>query len=89
MPGGGFGGRGFGQQVKSVDGDKLTLTGPQGDTTITLGPETTVSKTAEGEVTDLKAGDSVIVSGGRQGEAATSVIVVPASCPALRGCERG
>ncbi|MDA0185232.1 hypothetical protein OJ997_33315, partial [Solirubrobacter phytolaccae] len=73
------GGRGFGQQVKSVDGDKLTLTGPQGDTTVTIGPETTVSKSAEGAVSDLKAGDSVIVTGGRgEGETATSVVIVPA-----------
>lgn len=72
------GGRGFGQQVKSVDGDTLTLTGPQGDTTVTIGPSTTVSKSAAGEVSDLKAGDSVIVTGGRQeGEAATSVLIVP------------
>jgi len=76
----GFGGRGFGQQVKWVDGDTLTLTGPQGDTTVTLGPSTTVSKSAAGEVSDLKAGDSVIVTGGRQeGEAATSVLIVPAT----------
>ena len=74
------GGRGFGQEVKSVDGDKLTLTGPQGDTTVTIGPETTVSKSAAGAVSDLKAGDSVIVTGGRQeGEAATSVLIVPAT----------
>ena len=74
------GGRGFGQQVKAVDGDKLTLTGPQGDTTVTIGPETTVSKSAAGAVSDLKAGDSVIVTGGRQeGEAATSVLIVPAT----------
>lgn len=73
-----MGGRGFGQQVKSVDGDTLTLTGPQGDTTVTIGPETTVSKSAAGEVSDLKAGDSVIVTGGRQeGEPATSVLIVP------------
>jgi hypothetical protein len=84
-PGGGQGrmgfggGRGFGQQVKSVDGDKLTLTGPQGDTTVTLGPDTTVAKSTAGEVADLKAGDNVIVTGGRQqGEAATSVLIVPA-----------
>ena len=76
----GGGGRGFGQQVKSVDGDKLTLTGPQGDTTVTLGPDTTVSKSAAGEVSDLKTCDSVIVTGGRQeGEAATSVLIVPAT----------
>jgi len=77
----GFGGRGgFGQQVKSIEGDKLTLTGPQGDTTVTIGPSTTVSKSAAGEVSDLEAGDSVIVTGGRQeGEAATSVLIVPAT----------
>lgn len=78
--GGAGAGRGFGQQVKSVDGDKLTLTGPQGDTTVTIGPETTVSKSAAGAVSDLKAGDSVIVTGGRaEGEAATSVLIVPAA----------
>jgi hypothetical protein len=76
--GGGFGGRGgFSTEVKSVDGTKLTLTGPQGDTTVEIGPETTVSKSTAGEAADIKAGDSVIVSGGRQGEAATSVLIVP------------
>jgi hypothetical protein len=75
---GGFGGRGgFSTEVKSVDGTKLTLTGPQGDTTVEIGPETTVSKSTAGEAADIKAGDSVIVSGGRQGEAATSVLIVP------------
>jgi hypothetical protein len=76
-PGGPGGGRGFGQQVKSVDGDQLTLTGPQGDTTVTIGPDTTVTKSAEADAGDLKAGDNVIVMGGRQGEAATSVMIVP------------
>jgi hypothetical protein len=75
-PGGGRGG--FATEVKSVDGDTLTLTTPQGETTVTIGPETTVSKSAAGEVADIEAGDNVIVSGGRQGEAATSVLIVPA-----------
>lgn len=79
--GGGFGGRGgFATEVKSVDGSKLTLSGPQGDTTVEIGPETTVSKSTAGAVADIKPGDNVIVSGGRQeGEAATSVLIVPAT----------
>jgi hypothetical protein len=75
--GGGRGPGGLTMQVKSVEGSTLTVTGPQGDTTIELGPDTTISRTTAGESADLKAGQNVIVGGGRQGEPASSVVIVP------------
>jgi hypothetical protein len=79
-PGGGFGGPGAGgtRQVKSIEGSTLTLTGPQGDTTVELGPDTTVSRATEGATGDLEAGQNVIVTGGQPGQPATSVLIVPA-----------
>lgn len=73
---GGPGGGGFNMQVKSVEGSTLTVTGPQGDMTFEIGPETTVSRATAGDAADLQAGQNVIVMGGRQqGEAATSVLI--------------
>ena len=71
--------RGFGQQVKSVDGDKLTLTGPQGDTTVDPRPGH--------DGLQERRGRRRRPQGRRQrdrhrrpptGEAATSVLIVPA-----------
>ncbi len=73
----GGGGPGFGQTVVSVKGSTLTLEGPGGNREVQLGPETTVSTTAKGAAADLKAGQSVIVSGQGQGTA-TSVLILPA-----------
>ena len=71
------GGPGFGQTVVSVKGSTLTLEGPGGNREVQLGPETTVSTTAKGAATDLKAGQSVIVVAQGQGTA-TSVMILPA-----------
>jgi hypothetical protein len=77
---GGAGG-GFGQtgQVTKVSGNSLTLTGPMGETTVKLDAKTTVSKSAEGAVADIKTGDSVLVAGarGNADTAATSVTILP------------
>lgn len=81
-PGGGQRGPadgGFSMQVKSVEGSKLTVTGPQGDVTFELGPDTAVSRATAGDAADLQPGQNVIVGGGRhQGEAATSVLITAA-----------
>jgi hypothetical protein len=78
---GGAGGGGFGQtgQVSKVSPDSLTLTGPGGETTVKLDAKTTVSKSAEGAVADIKAGDTVLVAGarGNTDAAATSITILP------------
>jgi|SRR3954470_4397480 hypothetical protein len=80
----GRGGFGFGPTgtVKSVSGDELTLTGQQGDITVTLGPDTKISKASGATASDLKAGQTVTVQGaGRQQQsaAATSVLITGAA----------
>ena len=64
-------------EVTAVSADSLTLTGPMGETTVTLDGSTTVNKSASGDVADIKAGDSVLVAGAGQG-AATSITILPA-----------
>jgi len=82
-PGGGRfgGGGGFGQtgQVSEVSSDSLTLTTPRGESTVELDAKTTVNKTSKGAATDIKAGDTVLVTGaGPNAEgAATSVTILP------------
>jgi hypothetical protein len=64
---GGFGGPSG--EVVSLDGDKLTLKAQQGTITVTLGPETAISKASKGAASDLKAGQTVVVGGaGRPGQ---------------------
>jgi hypothetical protein len=77
--GGRFGGFGQTGQVTAITGDSLTLQGPTGDTTVKLDSSTTINKSAKGAVADIKAGDSVLVSGaGRNSQnAATSVTILP------------
>jgi hypothetical protein len=70
-PGGGagFGGIGFGGpggvagRLTSVDGSTLTIQGRQGSRKVTLGASTRIRRYATGSRSDLKAGDTVIVSG--------------------------
>src|SRR5689334_12818414 len=62
--GGGFGGRGAGQ-IKSIDGDTLTLSTPQNVVTVKLTDTTTVQKTISGDRADLQTGEQVLVRGDR------------------------
>jgi hypothetical protein len=61
------GGRGFGGgaqgQVKSIEGNTLTLSTAQNVTTVTLSDSTTILKSVAGTIADLKVGDQVRVSG--------------------------
>jgi hypothetical protein len=82
--GGGFrGGFGLGGPgavagtLKSVNGSTLTIQGRQGTQTVKLGSSAPVRKYATGSASDLKAGQTVIVSGGQNG-APQTVTVVPA-----------
>jgi hypothetical protein len=78
---GGAGGFGGGQtgQVSAVSADSLTLTGPMGETTVKLDGSTTINKSSKSELSSIKTGDSVLVSGARpnSGSAATSVTILP------------
>jgi hypothetical protein len=75
---GGAGG-GVAGTVKAVDGDKVTVTGANGqDTTIVVGADTTVTKTDAGSASDITPGQTLTVRGtaGADGAtAATSVII--------------
>jgi hypothetical protein len=65
-PSGGFGFGGPGAlagRLTSVDGATLTIQGRQGTRKVTLGGSTAIRRYATGSRRDLKAGDSVIVSG--------------------------
>lgn len=61
---GGFGGGVFGQ-LKSVNGNTLTVTTQNGDETVDLTTNTQIEKTTTGTTADLKAGEQLIVRGQR------------------------
>jgi hypothetical protein len=61
---GGFG-RGATGEVKSLDGNTLTLTSNGTDTVITLSDTTQIVKTISGTTADLTAGQQVMVTGER------------------------
>ena len=61
---GGFG-RGTTGEVKSLDGNTLTLTSGGTDTVITLSDKTQIVKTTSGTTADLTAGQQVMVTGER------------------------
>lgn len=58
------GGRVFGQ-IKTIDGNTLTISTPQNVTTVQLTAATTISKTVAGAVGDLKIGETINVRGQR------------------------
>jgi hypothetical protein len=60
--GGGFGGGTFGQ-LKSVNGNTLTVTTQNGDVTVDLTAATQIEKTTAGTPADLQAGQQLIVRG--------------------------
>jgi hypothetical protein len=62
--GGGFGGGTFGQ-LKSVNGNTLTVTTQNGDVTVDLTATTQIEKTTAGTPADLQAGQQLVVRGQR------------------------
>jgi hypothetical protein len=64
FPAGGIG-RGATGEVKSIDGNTLTLTSGGTDTVITLSDTTQIVKTTSGTTADLTAGQQVMVTGER------------------------
>jgi hypothetical protein len=80
--GGLFGGPGSTTgRVASVSGSTITLTGANGNTTVKVGPNTAVTKTAKGAASDIKPGDTVVASGtGQNGQGtATGIFILPAT----------
>lgn len=84
--GGGAGGRGAFGQIKSIDGDTLTLSTPQNVVTVKLTDSTTIQKLVTGARTDLQVGDQVTVRGDRDASgnitSATTVQIIGASATA-------
>jgi hypothetical protein len=58
----GFGGGTFGQ-LKSVNGNTLTVSTQNGDVTVDLTATTQIEKTTAGTPADLQAGDQLVVRG--------------------------
>lgn len=63
--GGGFFGGGTTGQVKTIEGNVMTLSTPQDVTTVNLTNSTQIEKTVTGAVSDLQPGMRVIVTGDR------------------------
>jgi len=81
-PGRGFGGGGASGQVKSIDGNTLTLTTGQNETTVTLSDTTSIVKSTPGTTSDLAAGQQVMVTGQRNPDGnvtATQVLILNTS----------
>ena len=84
----GFGGGAQGQ-VKSIDGNTLTISTAQNVTTVTLSGTTTILKSDPGTVADLKVGDRVLVTGQRDSSgnitASQVTVLALAGSPAAAG----
>ena len=81
FPAGGMG-RGASGEVKSVDGNTLTLTTGENETKVTLSDNTTIVKTISGSTADLTAGQQVMVTGERDSDGnitATQVTILNGS----------
>ena len=59
----GFPGRGAAGQVKSIDGNVMTISTAQDVTTVNLSEDTQIEMTVSGEIADLQAGMRVMVVG--------------------------
>ena len=75
---GGFAGGGVAGQVKSIEGNVLTISTPQDVTTVNLSDSTRIEKPAEGTLADLQPGVRVVVNGERdaQGNMTASSITI-------------
>ncbi len=66
--------------IESVDGSKMVVNGPQGPVTVHLSTDTRIFKSVEGTGDDLRAGETVTVTGQRNPDGsinATAVILQP------------
>jgi hypothetical protein len=84
----GFGGGALGQ-VKSINGNTLTLSTAQNETSVTLSGTTVIMKSDPGTLADIKVGDRVQVTGQRDSSgnitASEIMILAPAGNPGVGG----
>jgi hypothetical protein len=83
----GFFGGGATGQVKSIDGNVLTISTAQNVTTVNLSASTQIAKAEPGTTADLQPGERVLVTGTRDSSgniAATQVLILP-SLPSSTG----
>jgi len=76
----GFFGGGATGQVKSINGNVLTLSTAQNVTTVNLSASTSIEKSDPGTTTDLQPGERVLVTGQRDSSgniAATQILILP------------
>jgi hypothetical protein len=72
-------GRGASGEVKSIDGNTITLTTGQNETQVTLSDTTAIVKSTSGTIADLAAGQQVMVTGERDEDGnltATQVMIL-------------
>ena len=77
---GGFFGGGARGQVKSIEGNALTLSTAQNVTTVNLSNSTQIEKTGPGTLSDLHPGQQVQVTGQRDAKgniAAVTILILP------------
>ena len=74
--GGGFGGRGSFGQIKSIDGNTVTLSTPQNVVTIKLTDTTTVQKAIVGTREDLAVGEQIMVRGDRDASGNITAVTI-------------
>ena len=68
--------------VQSVEGSTINLTDRTGSTKVSVDKATTISRSAEGQLSDVKAGDQVLIFGKRNDDgtiSATSIMIIPAT----------
>jgi hypothetical protein len=78
----GFFGGGTTGQIKTIEGNVITLSTPQNVTTVNLSDTTQIEKTGPGVLSDLTPGLTVVVSGQRDANgniAATNIMIMPAN----------
>lgn len=72
--------RGAAGEIVQLQGSTLTLTGPSGDTVVTLGGSTQITKTATGTLASISVGGCVVAAGQKEASGnvgATTVMVRP------------
>ena len=79
---GGFIGRGASGEVKSMDGNTLTLTVGDNETKVTLSDSTMIVKSTSGTIADITTGQQVMITGERDADGnitATQVMILNTS----------
>jgi len=76
----GFFGGGATGQIKSIEGNVITLSTPQNVTIVNLSGSTQIEKTGSGTISDLTPGQQVLVTGQRDANgniAAATILIMP------------